>query len=577
MRKINYDRFPSTNVDGVIYDGWQNIGGTLSVEIAKGRRVVAIDCYLGVRIDEIVDELASKIGGKIFCTSDFMKSQSDIENMTAQYITDDDLFGCLSPLKISDYFTQSSIEECNAFVEKEAGVVVIVGCGASYLVADSDLIVYADMARWEIQMRYRQGEKRGLGVDDSSMANSKCYKRGLFNDWQVCDRHKMTLYSKVDYWLDTTIANSPKLIDRDTFLGAMDFVAKRPFRVVPFFDPAPWGGNWMKEKFGLPENGSNYGWCFDCVPEENSLFITVDGVRFEMPSVNLVNTKSVELLGESVYGRFGANFPIRFDYLDTMGGGNLSVQVHPTTQYAQENFGIHYTQDESYYMVDVADDATVYLGLQNGVSGESMVDALKTAYKQNTEFDAGAYVNILPAKKHDHFLIPAGTIHCSGTNSVVLEISATPNLFTFKLWDWSRLGLDGKPRPINVDRGAAVIDSLRDRTFVDKYLANDITFISEGDGWFEERTGLHEREFIETRRHRFTKSAPHNTGGGVNVLCLVEGEQVTVASPVNSFEPYEIHFGETFIVPACVGDYTVTPSGDALGSECVTMKAYVRF
>ncbi len=65
-------------------------------------------------------------------------------------------------------------------------------------------------------------------------------------------------------------------------------------------------------------------------------------------------------------------------------------------------------------------------------------------------FDANRYVNQLPARKHDHFHIPAGTVHCQGADAVVLEISATPYLFTFKLWDWGRPGLDGKPRPIHL-------------------------------------------------------------------------------------------------------------------------------
>ena len=173
-------------------------------------------------------------------------------------------------------------------------------------------------------------------------------------------------------------------------------------------------------------------------------------------------------------------------------------------------------------------------------------------------------------------LIPAGTVHCSGDNSVVLEISATPYIFTFKLWDWGRLGLDGKPRPINLKHGLANIQWDQTTSWVEKNLINRICPLGEGDGWREEQTGLHQREYIDTRRHWFTKAVLHNTQGGVNVLNLVEGEEVVVSSPHGSFAPFVVHYAETFIVPAAVGEYVIEPTGKSAGQKCATMKAFVR-
>ena len=205
---------------------------------------------------------------------------------------------------------------------------------------------------------------------------------------------------------------------------------------------------------------------------------------------------------------FGAEFPIRFDFLDTMGGGNLSFQVHPDPAYIRDTFRMPYTQDESYYLVDAAPDATVYLGLRDDVDPDEMIAALAEANDGGAPFDAERFANRWPAKKHDHFLIPAGTLHCSGANSMVLEISATPYLFTFKLWDWGRMGLDGRPRPIHLDHGKKVISWERTTEWVREHLVNRIEPVAAGDGWTEERTGLHELEFIETRRHRFEAHGP---------------------------------------------------------------------
>lgn len=575
MRKVNYDKFPSTKISGTILRGWNDIY-TLLMGCFESRKVLAVELYAGVREDEVINELKSLSPTLLINTRDLMKPENEIKEMTGRFMTEDVLFGYVTNLSLKDYFDADKLDVAQKLVAT-GDRVIVVGSGAAMVAPAEATLVYVDMARWEIQQRFRTHEVKALGVDNREDAVSLQYKRGYFNDWRVLDKYKEGLFDKADFWLDTHIANDPRLIDRETFFKGIEETIKTPFRVVPFFDPAPWGGQWMKEVCGLNPEKENYGWCFDCVPEENSLYFEVNGVRFELPSVNLVLLKSRELLGEPVEARFGKDFPIRFDFLDTVGGGNLSVQVHPTTQFIRENFGMYYTQDESYYLLDAKEGASVYLGLKNGINKDDMINDLREAQKGNIVFDTEKYVNRLPAKKHDHYLIPGGTVHCSGSEALVLEISSTPNLFTFKLWDWQRLGLDGKPRPINVERGKFVIDWKRNTEYVQEHLANHFTDVAEGDGWREERTGLHPNEFIETRRHWFTKSVTHYTNGSVNVLNLVEGEEAVVESPTNAFEPFVVHYAETFIIPASVEKYTITPYREAIGKECGTIKAYVRF
>ena len=576
MRKVNYDRFPSTKITGTILQGWDAVH-TLLVECFKVKKVVAVDFYAGVREEEVAGELELLSPTLFINTRNLMKPQDEIKAMTERFMTDDVLFGYVTNLTLNDYFDAEKLEQARKQVADATGRVIIVGSGAAMVAPAEATVVYVDMARWEIQQRFRVREVKALGVDNREDAVSLQYKRGYFNDWRILDRYKESLFGRVDFWLDTHIANEPRLIDKETFFKGIEETVKTPFRVVPFFDPAPWGGQWMKEVCGLNPEKENYGWCFDCVPEENSLYFEVNGVRFELPSVDLVLLKSRELLGEPVEARFGKDFPIRFDFLDTVGGGNLSVQVHPTTQFIRENFGMYYTQDESYYLLDAKEGASVYLGLKTGIDKNEMIHDLREAQKGEVVFDTERYVNRLPAKKHDHYLIPGGTVHCSGSEALVLEISSTPNLFTFKLWDWQRLGLDGKPRPINVERGKDVIDWKRDTEYVNKHLANRFTQVAEGDGWREECTGLHPNEFIETHRHWFSKPVTHHTNNSVNVLNLVEGEEAVVESPINAFKPFVVHYAETFIIPASVGEYTIAPYGKSVGQECGTIKAYVRY
>ncbi len=572
MRKVNYNKYPSTKYQGFLVSGWEEIRRVISDSCGS---IVAVELYTGTFEDEIISEL-SICFNNVFNTRSLMKSEEELRELTQPFMTDDVLFGYMTSLRLPNFFHSGKLENARREVAAGKGKTMIIGAGASLVAPDGANIIYADMARWEIQQRFRKHLVKGLGVDNREDPVSIQYKRGLFIDWRVLDFHKDKIMDKVDFWLDTNDASDPKMIDRATFFEGMDRTANSPFRVVPFFDPAPWGGGWMKEVCDLDRNAKNYGWCYDCVPEENSLLLEVNGTRFELPSQDLILSRSREVLGEVVESRFGKDFPIRFDFLDTMGGGNLSLQVHPTTQFIHENMGVHYTQDESYYLLDAQEDAVVYLGVKEGVDRNAMIEDLRAAQRGEIVFDAEKYVNKIPAKKHDHYLIPGGTIHCSGAGSMVLEISSTPNIFTFKLWDWQRLGLDGKPRPINVERGRQVIQWNRDTDYVFKYLANHFEAVDEGEGWKEIRTGLHPNEFIETRRHSFSVPVSHNTNGGVNVLNLVEGEEAVVESPTGAFAPFVVHYAETFIIPASVGEYTIRPYGLSEGKECMTIKAYVR-
>ena len=573
MRKANYDKFPATRIDGRLFRGWDAIREALG----KDRNgPLAVDWYAGVHERELAAALEPGFG-RIVRMRELMKPEEEIRRLTDPFMTDDVLFGYVTNLRMKDFFDPEKIAAVREELRRAGSDVLIIGTGAALVAPEHATLVYADMARWEIQQRFRRHEVCGLGVDNREDPVSIQYKRGLFIDWKVLDYHKETLFDRVDWWLDTNAAGDPKLIGRDTFLGGIDKTARKPFRVVPFFDPAPWGGQWMKDVCDLDRSVPNYGWCFDCVPEENSLLLEVEGVKVEFPAVDLILLRSREVLGAPVEARFGKDFPIRFDFLDTIGGGNLSLQVHPTTHFIREQFGMAYTQDESYYLLDAGEDAVVDLGLKEGVDRTQMIEDLRAAQRGEIVFDAEKYVNKWPAKKHDHYLIPGGTIHCSGAGSMVLEISSTPNIFTFKLWDWGRLGLDGKPRPINVERGRQVIQWERDTEYARKYLVNHFSDVAEGEGWKEIRTGLHPNEFIETHRTSFSVPVTARTRDSVHVLNLVEGEEAVVESPDGRFEPFVVHYAETFIIPACVEAYTIRPCGLSEGKTCMTIRASIRF
>ena len=581
--RSNYDKFPSVEVPAAYArectSGWDTVVEEIRrAATGEGRRVVVVDCYQGVLDAEVATAL-QRLSPTLFVDSaKAMRQPEKLNEILKDDITDDAVFGFMTRFNMEVYFDAERVAALRRTIEAvPQGLVLVYGIGAAYVQPEWDVLIYADMARWEIQRRFRKNLVGNIGVDNRQESASLQYKRAFFVDWRICDRWKKRLFDRMDYILDTNEEGQPRLATARSVFAALEATARRPFRVVPFFDPGPWGGQWMKEVCDLDRSEKNFAWCFDCVPEEDSLLLQYDGVRMEIPSIDLVFREPHKLLGEAVHGRFGDEFPIRFDFLDTMDGGNLSLQVHPLTEYIREQFGMFYTQDESYYLLDAADDACVYLGMKEGGQArlQELIDRLEEAQRTG-EFDAEQYIGRYSVRKHDHVLIPGGTIHCSGRNSMVLEISATPFIFTFKLWDWGRMGLDGKPRPINIGHGSHVIQPDRDQAWVRQNLLNQVELLAQGDGWREERTGLHEREFIETRRHWFTGSVEHDTQGGVNVLNLVEGREAIVESPTGAFEPFVVHYAETFIIPAAAGRYTIRPWNEGEGSECATIKAYVR-
>lgn len=572
---MTYDLRPTIKVEEYTADAVGHVGIVVSLKekIAKQNvQLVCLETYPGIDENlllEVVDGLSPKL---IVRSESCIRPRDEINHELAKELTDDRVFGLMNHSDMTDYFDLVNIEVAQKKIRSIEGLVVVCGVGAAIVAPNADLMIYMDITRWEIQKRYRKGLTNWLA--DSETDVLKKFKRGYFFEWRIADKFKSKLRSQIDLYIDCTDNDKWTMVDRNTYEAIQRKAVKRPFRLVPYFDQSPWGGQWMKEKFDLPKDIPNYGWAFDGVPEENSILFQLENGQYEMPAINLVRNFPRQLLGDRVYAIFGTEFPIRFDYLDTMGGGNLSLQVHPKVEYIQERFGMVYTQNESYYILDAKEDASIYLGLKNEADISEMFTELEKASRDgNYHFDDTKFINNFPVKKHDHFSIPAGTIHCGGINAVVLEISATPYIFTFKLWDWGRLGLDGKPRPIHLNHGRRNVDSRFDEDYVRKNLFAPNTILSHEDKHLIEKTGLCDLEFIETRRHTFADEVRLETKDSVNMLNLVDGESIELVSNKGEFPPITINYGETFIIPDGCKDVTFKNIGKV---PAVVLQAFIK-
>lgn len=576
----NYELFPRIQVDGFREQAWKGYGPLAErLEELRGERkrfVVVAEFYPGCHADDILQCLMPCGFSQYISAEAAVKDSRVIADQIRDQLTDDRVFGRMNPTqKLEDFFNMNKLCELREMAEDcSSGNILIYGTGAT-LITCGDVLIYFDLPRREIQKRYMSGMGNFHGANGDAPYLEK-FKRGYFAEWRAADRLKSELFDKIDFIADAVDETCPAICTGTAFREGIRQTAARPFRLAPYFAPEVWGGQWMKEAFDLDKDCEKYAWGFDGVPEENSILLDFGSACVELPAIDIVLMEPRALLGDDILNRFGAEFPIRFDLLDTIEGQNLSLQVHPTREYIEKEFGLPYTQDESYYILDTqGEEGCVYLGVKPGVSPDGLRSALTIAQTRGV-FEAEKYVNCFPVKKHDHVLIPAGTVHCSGAGTMVLEISATPYIFTFKMWDWGRVGWDGKPRPIHIDRAMDNIQWERDTDWSKNNLLHRDALILQGCGFKEERTGLHELEFIETRRIVISDICLQDTHGTVQMLNLVDGAQAVVESPKGKFPPLTVHYAETFIIPARAGDFTIRPSGPSEGSEIVIIKANVR-
>lgn len=512
--------------------------------------LLIVETYPGVS-ENTLTQLKKNQYDMIIETKELLYDQDKLNFLLQPFLTEDRVRGRMCFGTLNDFIDPIKLQQAKEKINPQQKI-LIYGVGAS-LVSTQGLLVYVDITRWEIQLRYRKGLSNYL-LDNGEEDILKKFKTGYFVEWRIADKIKRNLFERMDYYVDATIADDMKMIPGQVYLDALKTISKTPFRLVPYFDPGVWGGDWMSEKFNLPDNGSNYAWSFDGVPEENSINLGFGSTILQTPAINLVLQEPINLLGQHVYSLYGAEFPIRFDFLDTMNGQNLSLQVHPNVDLIKREFGLGYTQSESYYLLDTKEDGVVYLGVKEEVDKDDMFIDLELANTGKTSFDAKKYVNILPAKKHDHFLIPPGTIHCSGKNTVVLEISNTPYIFTFKLWDWDRVGLDGLPRPVHLELGKEALDMTIDTTMVEQKLHSPITIVHQEEGLLIEKTGLASMQTIETTRISTNKEVQLSNDNRFSMMNLVEGEECQI---IAGNKQLTIHYGETFIIPASIEEFTI--------------------
>lgn len=476
-----YDIYPYHALKpGTIFNGYES----LAIWISKQESVL-IDGYIGVFWGEIQkalnEELKKKnLKVKWFCTTDYLKKSSEINKLVEPFLgAPDSVWGTKSNLHIMDFFLLDALEDL--LPDPEYDISIAIGIGSALLNWNAP-VIYLDIPKNELQYRMRAGSIKNLG--NNHLQDSKSmYKRFYFVDWVILNEHKENIVNRLSILGDAQWINNLTWIFSEDLQAGLKQISHSVFRVRPWYEAGTWGGQWMKEHIkALNKTEINYAWSFEMIVPENGILFESDGNLLELSFDFLMFQQYKAVLGKHAE-IFKTEFPIRFDFLDTFGGGNLSVQCHPTLPYIRKEFGENITQDETYYILDCKEGAKVYLGFQESINSNEFRKELENSRDHNREVDIEKYVQCHQAEKHDLFLIPNGTVHSAGVNNLVLEISATPYIFTFKMYDWLRMDLNGKPRPINIEHAFNNLKFERKGEKVISELISKPVTINRGTDW----------------------------------------------------------------------------------------------
>ncbi|MBN3034198.1 MAG: class I mannose-6-phosphate isomerase, partial [Bacteroidales bacterium] len=428
-----------------------------------------------------------------------------------------------------------------------------------------DVTCYFDVTPKEVVLRAKRAEVVNLG-DRSAKPFKALLRRCYYVDFEVAGKLRWELLKgdAIDFYMASTDAEHVMLLPGHSFSHILSALVRRPFRCKPVYLEGVWGGHYLKKIRKLPESMRNCAWVFDLIPLEVSIVVRSREKTIEFPFFTLVQKEGEPLMGRECMDKFGGYFPIRFNYDDSFhSSGNMSIQVHSGHDYNVENFGEHGSQDESYYVVATGHGAVTYLGFNENASPDEFIQEARVSEKEHKRIDYRKYINHVKSEPGLQVLIPAGTIHSSGRNQVVLEIgSLTVGSYTYKLYDYLRADLDGKPRPIHTYHGDRVVVRERTTGWVKENLVQEPQLVSSGDGWAEYIIGEHNLVYFSLRRLEFETSVEGDTRGKFHVLNLVDGEEVLVQSVEHPGFNFTQHYLDVVVVPANVGKYSITNLGN---------------
>ena len=433
-----------------------------------------------------------------------------------------------------------------------------------------DVKVFFDLTPMKSMLRIRRGEYSNLGKERPGIIN-RTIRRCYYCDFEcaVRNRHELWENNVPDWYVLDNDPQNLQLMPFGTFSDICAQLVKYPFRAKPCYLEGVWGGSYMKKLRNLPDEMRNAAWVFDFIPMEVSVVVEAGDEKLDINYCSFVHKEGVNLMGEDCVKKFEGYFPIRFNWDDSYHStGNMSIQCHSGGEYNVKNYNEFGRQDESYYVVVTGHDAKTFIGFRDDADIPQFFRDIGAADTGHRPCDYMKYVSYEESKPGLQVMLPAGTIHSSGRNQVILEIgSLTIGSYTYKMYDYLRLDFDGKQRPIHTRLGEENVRQDRRYSVIHdpespEYIVQKPRLAASGEGWEEYILGENPQVYFSLRRLEFEKKCEQDTGGKLfHVLTLVDGDAVRVRSVRHPERYFDLQFMDIVCVPADMGRYVIENLG----------------
>lgn len=534
-------------------------------DLCQGNRVLAIDGYTTAPFDALIGLLPADC--ELISVAGIYKSAAELKALLADYLPEDRekdpvlLYGRLFKEGYRGLFDEKKLAALQKRLAEKHGTVVLYGNGAltEELYDLADVHIFADVTPKQAVLNIKKGSYRNYGSDET-LPFKATMRRCYYVDFELAFslRCRLLAGKKLDYYICADAPDTLQMMPGSVLSALIDRALDYPLRQRPVYLEGVWGGYLTMKERSLPDTMKNCAWVFDMIPMEVSTVLNMDGYSVELPFYIVVASNGEKLMGARCLRDFHGFFPIRFNYDDTFhAAGNMSIQLHPGEKFLTENHNELGRQDESYYIVATGQGARTYLGFRGDADADEFVSEIKKSEQEHTPVDYKKYIYGVRSEPGVQVMIPAGTIHASGQNQLILEIgSLTVGSYTYKMYDYLRRDLDGNPRPIHSYFGSLNLNRDMKEDYVRANLVNGRRrVLRSGTDWEELVVGECDQLYFSLRNLKFVDGMEDNTDGDFHVLALVDGESITVRSKKDPSLHFDMNYLDMVVVPASMGEY----------------------